>query len=164
VEFSYKREGKMATVFVAIPGLAESPWESLVKVGVTEIEKPGTDKLEGSYIQVKLAHTGYNDIDGSIRGNQEFLLIYHSGRSARSKASNEFQSYGLEILKADRYQEYDTQPSAGYFGFFRIRSKDWKVTWDLICPETGQIRTYSVRSVGDGIDMRYTQDNFEAEE
>jgi hypothetical protein len=150
----------MATVYVAVPGLTESPWESKVMIGVTEVEKPGTEKLTGSYITVKLGHSGFNDIDGSIKGDQEFLLIYHSGRSARSKVNPEFASYGVQILKKDRHQEYNLQPSAGYYGFFRIKSSEWKVMWDIICPETGQVRTYFVYSEDGGFKLTYTQDDF----
>jgi hypothetical protein len=151
----------MATVFVAIPALAEEPWKSLIEIDDTEVVTPGVERVEGSYIKVKLAHSGYNDIDGSIKGNQKFLLIYHSGRSARSTGSLEFQSYEAQILKFSQFQEYNLQPSAGYFGFFRIKLPVWKIMWDLTCPETGQVRNYCVSPDGDGIKMSYTQDNFE---
>jgi len=48
----------MATVFVAIPALAEEPWKSLIEIDDTEVVTPGVERVEGSYIKVKLATAG----------------------------------------------------------------------------------------------------------
>ncbi len=165
----------MATVYVAIPGLAEHPWTHYINIGGQVFEKPiQTVVNDASFIQCKLSHEGFNDIDGKLPTSPEskFLLIYHSGNSSRTSIlggseflnNREYLCNGLKMLRMKSIQEYETQPKAGYLAFFKVLNQNFRVEWELMCPESRNVRKYSLMAsskIKSGFEMVYIQDNFE---
>ena len=167
----------MASVYVAIPGLAEHPWTHYINIGGQVFDEPIQTKVgDASFIQCKLSHEGINDIDGTLPSNSDskFLLIYHSGNSSRTSSEfvggseflthREFQCSGLKMLKVKVIQEYETQPKAGYLAFFKVLNQNFRVEWELMCPESRNVRKYYLMAnsnISAGFEMIYVQDNFE---
>jgi hypothetical protein len=165
----------MATVYVAIAGLAEHPWTHYVNIGGQVFEEPIQTKVGNAlFIQCKLSHEGFNDIDGKLPSNDEFkfLLIYHSGNSARTSFlggseflnNREFLCNGLKMLRVKSLQEYPTQPKAGYLAFFKVLRENFCVEWEIRCPESRNVRKYTLTGnskINSGFELVYVQDNFE---